>query len=149
LGATTYKGDRAELMIAADLIKHGFIICKPITSDARFDLIPYKDREYYRVQCKHNTSHGETIVIKRRRTGQSHMTKHTPETVDWIANFDNTSGLIHYIGANKLGPEGRNQFDLRLVPCKKHQRSSTHMSADFLEPPAHFQEPNERQSGPE
>ena len=29
MGATTHKGDYAELMIAADIIKHGFIICKP------------------------------------------------------------------------------------------------------------------------
>jgi hypothetical protein len=31
-------------------------------------------------------------------------------------------------------------------PCENNQRSSTRMSDDFFEPPAHFKEPSESQS---
>jgi hypothetical protein len=131
----TTKGDIGELKIALDLIKRGFKVSKPLSSDSRYDLIADDGHKLYRVQCKYTTSDGKLIVVRCRRTDRDYEIRYTPLMIDWIASYDATTDLIHYIDSQHLGPNGRNQFDIRILPATNGQQKSINWSEDFIHPP--------------
>lgn len=59
------KGDLAELMVAADLRRRGYVISIPFGEDCNYDLV--LDRgPLERVQVKYSTSNGEIVVVRCR-----------------------------------------------------------------------------------
>lgn len=50
---TKHKGDRGVLKAQLDLFDQGFTILNPLTEHAPFDLVAYKEGEFYRIQVKH------------------------------------------------------------------------------------------------
>lgn len=136
--STTNKGDIAELQIALDLMKRGFEVSKPFSSDSRYDLVAIKDKMFFRVQCKYSNSDGEPfITVRCRRTGQRQVTYYTPENIDWLACFDAYTATCYYMHSQMLGHAGRNQINLRLhQPSVGTPTLSTiNWASDFLEPP--------------
>lgn len=45
-------GDISEAFIAAELLKAGFSVSKPLGDNQRYDLVLYCNDKFYRVQCK-------------------------------------------------------------------------------------------------
>jgi hypothetical protein len=62
------KGDMAELIVAADLVKRGYRVAFPFGEDCDFDLLFWEtgQRELQRVQVKYTTSDREVIVVRPR-----------------------------------------------------------------------------------
>jgi hypothetical protein len=131
------KGDLAEVMIAADLVRRGYKIAIPYGEDWDFDLIVCRDEKLERVQCKHTCSDGEVISFKCRShsltNGRVRATKHyTAATIDWLAVWDATTERCYYVPATELG-SGMSMMHLRLVPTRNNQVLRVRMAADYLE----------------
>jgi hypothetical protein len=58
------KGDLAEIMVAADLLRRGYKIAIPYGEDWDYDLILCRDGRLERVQVKYAKSDGVVIVVR-------------------------------------------------------------------------------------
>lgn len=132
------KGDLAELMVAADLLRRGHKIAIPYGEDCDFDLILIRDDRLERVQVKYARSDGSVINVKcfshSLTNGKIRRTKHyTAETIDLLAVYDQTSDRCYYVPATELGA-GRSSLFLRLKPARNGQRLGTRPAENYLEP---------------
>ncbi len=129
------KGDLAEIMIAADLIRRGYKIAIPYGEDWDFDLIVCRDERLERVQCKYTCSDG--IVDYARASSQS-LTKgkvktikrYTASTIDWLAVYDATTDRCYYVPASELGA-GMRLLSLRLQPTRNCQRRRVRLASNY------------------
>ena len=132
------RGDLAELMVAADLLRQGHKLALPYGEDWDYDLIVGRDcGALEKVQVKHVRSDGRVVVVKclsRSLTaGRVRATKrYTAQTVDWIAVWDATSERCYYVPACELGA-GRATINLRLDPPANGQRAGVRFAANYLE----------------
>jgi hypothetical protein len=131
------KGDTAELAVALDLRKRGYLVSFPYGEDSDYDLVVDRDGVLERVQVKYTSSDGQVILVRCRSysltKGKIKSTKYyTAATVDWIAVFDATTDRCYYVPAVLLG-SGMNVLSLRLTPARNNQRLGVRMAADFLE----------------
>ncbi len=129
------RGDLAELMVAADLLRRGYKIAIPYGEDCDFDLVLRGDR-LERVQVKHVRSDGSAITVRCRShsltNGKIRRIKHyTAETIDFIAVYDVTTDCCYYVPASELG-SGRSTLTLRIVPAKNGQKLGTREAANYL-----------------
>jgi hypothetical protein len=130
------KGDLAELMVAADLRRRGYRICIPFGEDCDYDPVIERHGNLERVQVKHVTSDGSTVIVKCRShsltNGRVRATKHyTAETVDWIAVWESTTGTSYYVPSSVF--DGFSVLTLRLTPARNNQQLRIRNASDFLE----------------
>jgi hypothetical protein len=134
------KGDMAELIVAADLVKRGFRVAFPFGEDCDWDLLfwrpPALDLE--RVQVKHATSDGAVIAVycnsKSLTNGRVRAVKrYTSAMIEWLAVYDATTDGIFYIPSEELGV-GRNRIHLRLVPCRNNQQLRVRLADAYRVP---------------
>jgi hypothetical protein len=126
------KGDLAELMVAADLLRRGHKIAIPYGEDCDFDLVLIRGARLERVQVKHVRSDGSVITVRCRShsltNGKIRRIKHyTAETIDFIAVYDATTD----VPASELG-SGRSTLALRITPAKNGQKLGTRAAANYL-----------------
>jgi len=132
------KGDLAEVMIAADLIRRGYRIAIPYGEDWNFDLILCRDElRLERVQCKYSTSNGICVVVRCRShsltNGRVRATKrYTAAMIDWLAVYDPTTDRCYYVPSTELG-DGMNVMHLRLTPARNNQRRRVRLASNYLE----------------
>jgi PD-(D/E)XK nuclease superfamily protein len=132
------KGDLAEVMIAADLVRRGYKIAIPYGEDWDFDLIVCRHEKLERVQCKYTTSNGVFFNVQCRShsltRGKIKATKHyTAATIDWLAVYDATTERCYYIPAAELGATGKWDLRLRLAPTLNNQRQGVRLAQSYLE----------------
>ena len=132
------KGNLAELVVAADLVRRGYQVAFPFGEDSDFDLLFVRDECVERVQVKHTTSDGRTIVVKcfshSLTKGKVRATKrYTARTVDWIAVYDATTKRCFYVPAAELGENGRSLMHLRLVPARSGRLAGIHMADEYAD----------------
>lgn len=131
------KGDLAEVMIAADLVRRGYRIAIPYGEDWDFDLIVCRDdKKLERVQCKYTRSDGKVVTVRccshSLTNGRVRATKcYTASMVDWMAVYDATTDRCYYIPAAQLG-DGMRMMHLRLVPTRNNQVSGIRRAEDYL-----------------
>ena len=99
-GFVEYKGDLAELKIAADLVERGYRIAIPFGEDNDFDLILIRENQLERVQVKYTKSNGKFVIVRTRShsltNGQVKRTKlYTAKMIEWIAVYDQTSDCCY------------------------------------------------------
>ena len=131
------KGDLAELMVAADLMRRGYKIALPYGEDWDYDLILCRGDALERVQVKYACSDGCVVPVRCRSLsltgGKVRETKkYTAVTIDWLAVYDVTTTDCFYVPAAELG-EGRAILALRLVPPANGQRQGIRWAADYRE----------------
>jgi hypothetical protein len=131
------KGDLAEVMIAADLIRRGYKIAVPYGEDWDFDLIVCRGERLERVQCKYSESNGVYITVRccshSLTNGKVKATKrYTKATIDWLAVYDPTTGRCYYVPAAELG-DGMREMRLRIRPTLNNQRQLVRPATDYLE----------------
>jgi hypothetical protein len=88
-----------------------------------------------RVQVKHTRSDGEVVIVRCRSqsltNGKVRATKrYTPETIDWLAVYDATSGCCFYVPASELAG-GRSELRLRVTAARNGQRRGIRQAADY------------------
>ena len=137
MAALKAKGDLAEVMIAADLMRRGYKIALPYGEDWDYDLILCRGASLERVQVKHATSDGRVVPVRcmshSLTNGRVRETKkYTAATIDWLAVYDATTEGCFYVPAAQLG-EGRVILSLRLVPALSGRREGIRWAADYRE----------------
>jgi hypothetical protein len=131
------KGDTAELRVAFDLRRRGYLILFPFGEDCDYDLVIERDGGLERVQVKYTESDGVVIVVKcsshSLTNGRIRQTKHyTADTIDWLAVYDRTSDRCYYIPAVELA-DGRSQLHLRLTPARNNQVSKIRFAEEYVD----------------
>ncbi len=134
------KGDLAELMVAADLVRRGYQIAIPFGEDSDFDLIFWRGQgqPLERVQVKHGHARNGVIEVKccshSLTNGRVRQTKrYTAATTDWLAVYEPAGGGCYYLPATILG-HGRSRVSLRLTPPRNGQRLGIRFAEDYLDP---------------
>jgi hypothetical protein len=128
-------GDTAELAVALDLRRRGYRVAFPFGEDCDYDLIVDRDGSLERVQVKHTRSDGEVVIVRCRSqsltNGKVRATKrYTPDTIEWLAVYDATSGRCLYVPASELAG-GRSELRLRVTPARNGQRRRIRDAADY------------------
>jgi hypothetical protein len=128
-------GDTAELAVALDLRRRGYRVSIPFGEDCDYDLVVDRDGVLERVQVKHTRSDGEVVIVRCRSqsltNGKVRATKrYTPETIDWLAVYDATSGRCFYVPASEL-TGGRSELRLRVAAARNGQRRGIRPAADY------------------
>ena len=131
------KGDTAEMMVAADLVKRGYRIAFPYGEDSDYDLIVERGDKLERIQVKYTESRNNVIVVKCKShsltNGEIRRTKYyTAAMIEWLAVYDRTSERCYYVPAAELG-DGRSQMHLRLGPPLNGQTMGLHWAADYVD----------------
>jgi hypothetical protein len=131
------KGDMAELMVAADLIKRGYRIALPYGEDSDYDLVVEREGRLERIQVKYTESRDNVVKVKCKShsltNGKIRQTKHyTAETIEWIAVYDRITDRCYYVPATELG-EGRSIMHLRLAPALSGRKLGINWASDYLE----------------
>jgi PD-(D/E)XK endonuclease len=129
------KGDLAEVMVAADLLRRGHKVAFPYGEDWDYDLIVSREGRLERVQVKHTRSDGRSITVRCRShsltNGRVRATKrYTAATVDWIAVYDATTERCYYVPSAVF--DGHFQLILRLQPARNNQRERVRSASDYL-----------------
>ncbi len=131
------KGDLAEVMVAADLVRRGYAIAWPHGEDWDYDLILRReDGRLERVQVKHARSDGCVVPVRARSMSLTNgkvraVKKYTAAMIDWLAVYDVTTGRCYYVPAAELG-EGRSILHLRLTPALSGRKQGIRHAADYL-----------------
>lgn len=131
------KGDLAEAMVAADILRRGHKVAIPFGEDWDYDLIACRQGRLERVQVKHARSDGRVIPVVCRSASLTNgkvrkVKRYTTSTIDWLAVWDATTRRCYYVPAAELGTEGRALMHLRLQPALSGQRDGIHRAEDFL-----------------
>ncbi len=58
------KGDTAEMMVAADLVRRGYRIAFPFGEDSDYDLIVERDGRLERIQVKYTESRDGVVLVR-------------------------------------------------------------------------------------
>jgi hypothetical protein len=131
------KGDLAEVIVAADLVRRGYKVAIPYGEDWDYDLIVCRGLALERMQVKYTHSNGEVMVVRCNShsltNGKIRATKlYTPEMIDWLAIYDASSDRCYYIPAAELG-EGRYVLHVRLRWPTSNRRKDIHHASDYLQ----------------
>jgi hypothetical protein len=131
------KGDYAEMVVAADLLRRGHKVAFPYGDDWDVDLIVARGNTLQRVQTKYTRSDGQVIEVKcfsaSLTNGRVRRVKHyTAESVDWIAVYDATTDACYYVPSSEFSG-GRTYLHLRVGLPRNNQRVGIRWAADYME----------------
>jgi hypothetical protein len=129
------KGDLAELMVAADLLRQGYRVAFPYGEDWEADVLVLRAGALERVQVKHARSDGVVIQLKcfsqTVQAGRIRSVKrYTADMIDWLAVWDSSTGMCCYVPASELG-QGRRTIHLRITPASSGRRKGVRMASDY------------------
>jgi hypothetical protein len=118
---TTTKGDIGVALATADLIRQGYQVLNPVSAVSPFDIVAYKDGQFYRLQVKYRELRDGTVSANIRRSviggGRVVHTPMTSDDIDYVVFYCPDNGLCYYIP--------RSDFDvvaiLRVTPPKNNQ----------------------------
>ena len=127
------QGSIGEICVMAEAIKRGYKVALPLGEDWRYDLIVLRKGKLDRVQCKYTKSNGKTITVRCRSMNNWQAIRYTPDSIDWLAVYDQTTDKCYFVPAAMLGPLGRTQMNLRLLPTGNKQIKLVLWAKDFLE----------------
>jgi hypothetical protein len=137
MGALSTKalGDRAELEVAADLARHGWLVAFPYGEDCDYDLILDRGGVLERVQVKYAESAGIRLIVRCRSHSLTNgkvkrIKRYTAAMIDWLAVHDGTTGRNFYIPASELGT-GVDKITLRLRRAANNQRRGIRMAESY------------------
>jgi PD-(D/E)XK nuclease superfamily protein len=130
------KGDLAEVLVAADVVRRGHKIAIPYGENWDYDLIVCRHGALERVQTKYAESDGDVIEVKCFSASLTNgkvraIKQYTSSTVDWIAVYDATTDRCYYVPSSEFA-EGKTYLHLRLAPPKNNQRAGIRLAHDYL-----------------
>ena len=132
------KGDFAELKVACDLRRRGYLIAIPFGEESSYDLVVDRDGRLERVQVKY-ADRGDRSVIEVPCYSQTvingkvrSVTPYTAKCIDWLAVYDVKTDRCFYIPARELG-SGRTGFTLRFDPTLNGQRVGIRFAEEYAD----------------
>ena len=119
---TKTKGDLGVLAAELDLFEKGFLLLKPQTEHAPFDLVAYRDERFYRVQVKYRAAvngqiafHLSTCWADRHGTHQVDIDK---SSIDLLCIYCPDTRACYYVDPHAV----RKSVILRIDPPRNHQK---------------------------
>jgi hypothetical protein len=130
------KGDLAEAMVAADILRRGHKIAFPFGEDWDYDLIACRDGRLERVQVKHAVQQDGVVPVRccsmSLTNGRVRVVKrYTSATIDWIAVYEANTGRCYYVPSSEFR-DGRRLLSLRLSPPRNCQQRGIRWARDYL-----------------
>jgi prevent-host-death family protein len=130
---TNYKGNVAEAVIAAEAIKLGIDVMKPLTEHARYDLIFDVAGRLLRVQCKWGRLRNDVVVVNlagyRLTSTGSVRSVYTADEIDAVAVYCEDLDQCYLLPAQLVA--GRRGMHLRIRPPKNGQRAAVNWAAEY------------------
>lgn len=124
---TKDKGDIGVLKVQADLAEKGWLILKPQTEHAPFDLVIYKDRRFQKVQVKYrslNDQNNLAVKFESYWSNKQGVQKSPTDIseIDLVAIYCPNIDKCCYISSSEI-PKGLNLI-LRVEAPKKNPKGS-------------------------
>lgn len=131
MSTTTFKGDIAELMAAAELAKRGYIVSRPLTNGAPYDLLVDTDEGIKRIQVKkanpfENGSLRVVLCSNKWHRGRTRISYHG--RVDYLIAVDTDSGKYYIFGGDDLKSD---ELRIRLTPTMNNQKAGIRHACDY------------------
>ena len=121
----TQKGSIAEAVIAAEAVKAGVNVLRPLAEGGRYDLVFEINERFVRVQCKSGKRRGDVIIVPTRtsrHTPRGYVrTKYAASEVDAIAVYCHETGAVTCCRSRTSAAGGRSVSD---SPQRETTRSS-------------------------
>ena len=130
---SSHKGAIAEVVIAAEAVKAGIPVLKPLVEGGRYDLVLDVLGRFVRVQCKWAVRRGDVIVVyvaTCRHTPRGYLrTKYDASEIDVIGVYYPDTGGCYLIPIQDV--RGRSVIHLRLAPTQNNQEFAIRYAADY------------------
>ncbi len=127
------KGAIAETAIAAEAVRLGIEVYRPIFEGGRYDMIFAFTHELMRVQCKWANRHGDVIAVRlvsSRTTSHGYVrTRYTEQEIDAVAAYCPELNKSYLLPISLVAR--RSGIQLRLAPARNNQRRYIHRAADY------------------
>jgi len=124
-----YKGDIAELVVAAKMVEMGWRVLFPYGENARYDLVGEQNGRFIRIQVKYTTPKNGVMDTNCRSSNNWSIIHYTPADIDFIAAYNPQDREVYFIPAHKIN---KSTFKLRLDEAKNNQKLKINMAKDFL-----------------
>jgi len=115
--STDQKGSIAEIMLAAQAIKLGIDVYKPVNDGTRCDLVFDLAGRLTRIQCKWAARSGDVLIVRccrNRRTRDGMLTrKNSADEVDALAAYSLELDRCYFLPLSAFG--GQRNVQLRLA----------------------------------
>jgi hypothetical protein len=132
------KGSIAEAAIAAEAVKLGVVVLRPIVEGRRYDLMFDIDGGLVRVQCKWANRKGDVIAAHIgtcRLTPRGYVrTTYAPEEIDAIALYCAELDECYLVPVDDV--RGQSYLHLRLAPAANNQEAAIRYAATYEFPGA-------------
>jgi PD-(D/E)XK endonuclease len=129
---TNQKGAVAEAAIAAEALKAGIHVLKPIAEHQRYDLAFDLGRRIVRVQCKWAQLRGDVVIVHLsscRHTPRGYVyTTYSADEIDAIAAYCGDLDRSYLFPIELVA--GRRAIQLRLAPPRNAQRAALNWACD-------------------
>jgi hypothetical protein len=127
------KGGIAEMAIAAEAVKLGVFVLRPVVEGHRYDLLFDVDGLLLRIQCKWACRKGNVIAVNLRTSrltprGYVHTTYAAGE-IDAIATYCAELDTCHLLPIRDVA--GKQVVHLRLSPAANNQEVAIKYAADY------------------
>jgi prevent-host-death family protein len=130
---TSHKGNVAEAAIAAEAIKLGVPVLRPLVEHTRYDLIFEIAGRLLRVQCKWAPLRGDVVAVNLVSTwytsrGEQVRWRYTSSEIDAVAVYREMLDECYFLLPNKF--DGMSGIYLRVAPPKNGQLAAVHFASD-------------------
>ena len=122
-------GDLAELEVACDLAKQGYIVSRPLSDNATYDLIADINGRLLRVQVKARAERNNAVAVELRSCMRNYVYMYEKSDWDILAVYNIKNGKLAYLTWDNIGDNGT--VVLRVQPPKNNQIKGVRMFEDF------------------
>ena len=130
---STDKGAIAETAIAAEAVRLGIFVARPVQEGRRYDLIFDIEHALHRVQVKWGRLSGDVIIVSTgtcRHTPRGYIrSTYSADEVDAIAVYCGDLNRSFYLPIQEV--DGLSVVHLRLAPARNNQRALIKMAEDY------------------
>jgi prevent-host-death family protein len=131
---SNHKGNVAEMAIAAETIKLGIDVLKPLNEHTRYDLIFDLRPRLVRVQCKWAPVKGDVVVVRLTSSrytsgGEQIRTTYTADEIDAVAVYCEELDRCYLLPISLVA--GMRGMHLRLSPPRNGQRASLNWADQY------------------
>jgi len=133
---TKNKGDLGVIAAELDLFEKGFILMRPLTEHAPFDLVAYRDERFYRVQVKYRSANnGLLVVVMKSIWADRHGVHIVPvdkNEIDLVCVYCPDTRRCYYFDPKQI----EMSISLRILPVRNNQKKRVRLAEDFLDIPS-------------
>jgi hypothetical protein len=133
---TKTKGDLGVLAAELDLFEKGFLLLKPQTEHAPFDLVVYRDERFYRVQVKYRAAVKGLVVADLRSVWVDRHSIHISEMdrrlIDLLCVYCPDTRACYYADPQTM----KGAFCVRIAPTKNNQQKNIRWAHEFTDIPS-------------